>query len=85
MFKKGSLSAISRDNILKYTTGIRHDDGGSNLFRSMKPVVKLIKKEEQELNIKGRKMEVLAILRDAGGPFVSFKKVRWVLHASHEE
>ena len=43
------------------------------------------KQKEQELNIKGRKMEVLAILRDAGGPFVSFKKVRWVLHGSHEE
>ena len=74
---------------------MRHDDGDSNLFRRMQPVVKLIKKnvefewkekqEEQELNIKGRKMEVLAILRAAGGPFVSFKKVRWVLHGSHEE
>ena len=37
------------------------------------------------MNIKGRKMEVLAILRDARGAFVSVKKVRWVLHDSHEE
>ena len=37
------------------------------------------------MNIERREMEVLEILREAGGPFVIFDKVWWVLHGSHEE
>ena len=46
----------------------------------------LEKKEQQALHIERRKMEVLAKLRDAGGPFVSCEEVRnYMDHAKNED